>query len=195
MTEQFKYFPTIITNIITERLSRKRIKVDSSDKPWIIPEIKTPISNGRRHGLLPTTWCLDSTEEVNTLCKKARSKYYRIIFWLSILILENGGQCWRVCYLIMFEGKSYSDEDLANHRKDKFVAVGSSSPCLVWLSLPVDGVPAEFYISVEDTVKALLLSKLHSSELYFLTHQFAKDLFLHCRSQQILHQFRNFRLQ
>jgi hypothetical protein len=70
-------------------------------------------------------------------------------------------------YLIMFEGKFYSDADLANHHKDKFVAVGSSLPCLVWLSLPVDGVPAEFYISVEDTVKALLLSKLHSSELYF----------------------------
>ena len=66
-------------------------------------------------------------------------------------------------YLIMFEGKSYSDEDLANHHNDTFVALGSSLPCLDWLPLPVDGVHAEFYISVEDTEKVLLSSKLHSS--------------------------------
>jgi hypothetical protein len=63
----------------------------------------------------------------------------------------------------MFEGKSYSDADLANRHNDKFVAVGSSLPCLDWLPLPVHGVPAEFNISVEDTEKALLSSKLHSS--------------------------------
>ena len=53
--EQLKYFPTIITNMISERLPRKRIKVDSSDKPSITTEIKTLISKGRRHGLLAMT--------------------------------------------------------------------------------------------------------------------------------------------
>jgi hypothetical protein len=63
----------------------------------------------------------------------------------------------------MFEGKSYSDAELANLLNDKFVAVGSSLPCLDWLPLPVDDVPAEFYTSVEDIEKALLSCKLHSS--------------------------------
>ena len=63
-----------------------------------------------------------------------------------------------------FEGKSYSDADLANLLNDKFIAVGSSLPCLDWrLPLHVDDVSAEFHISVEDTKKALLSSKLHFS--------------------------------
>ena len=110
----------------------------------------------------------------------------------------------------MFEDKSYSDANLANLPNDKFVAVGSSLPCIDWLPLPVDGVPAKFNISVEDTEKALLSSKLHSSagpdeisawlpptfELYFLRISSRRiNLFLHCGGQQILHQFRNVRLQ
>ncbi|CAB4006742.1 PREDICTED: uncharacterized protein LOC109475051 [Paramuricea clavata] len=38
-----------MTKIISERLPRLRIKVDSSDKPWITSDIKTLISNGRQH--------------------------------------------------------------------------------------------------------------------------------------------------
>jgi hypothetical protein len=64
---------------------------------------------------------------------------------------------------IMFEGKSYSDADLANLLNDKFVAVGSSLPSLNWLPLPTNAIPDEFCISVEETEKVLFSSKLHSS--------------------------------
>jgi hypothetical protein len=64
---------------------------------------------------------------------------------------------------IMFEGKSYSDADLANLLNDKFVAVGSSLPSLNWLPLPTNDIPDYFCISVEETEKALLSSKLYSS--------------------------------
>jgi hypothetical protein len=64
---------------------------------------------------------------------------------------------------IMFEGRSYSDADLANLLNDKFVAEGSSLPSLNWLPLPTNDIPDDFCISVEETEKALLSSKLHSS--------------------------------
>ena len=64
---------------------------------------------------------------------------------------------------MMFQGKSYSDADLANLLNDKFVAVGSSLPNLNWLPLPTNDIPDDFCISVEETEKALLSSKLHSS--------------------------------
>jgi hypothetical protein len=63
---------------------------------------------------------------------------------------------------IMFEGKSYSDADLANLLNYKFVAVGSSLPSLNWLPLPRNNIPDDFCISVEETERALLSSKLHS---------------------------------
>ena len=64
----------------------------------------------------------------------------------------------------MFEGyKSYSDADLANLLNDKFVAIGSSLPSLNWLPLPTNDIPDDFCIFVEETEKALLSSKLHSS--------------------------------
>ncbi len=64
---------------------------------------------------------------------------------------------------LMLEGKSYSDADLANLLNDKFVAVGSSLPSLNWLPLHTNDIPDEFCISVEETEKALLSSKLHTS--------------------------------
>ena len=64
---------------------------------------------------------------------------------------------------LTYEGQSYSDKDLANLLNDKFIAVGSSLPSLVWSPLTVDEFPTDFYISVNDIAEALLSSKLHSS--------------------------------
>jgi hypothetical protein len=115
---------------------------------------------------------------------------------------------------IMFEGRSYSDADLANLLNDKFDAVWSSLPNLNWLPLPTNDIPDDFCISVEETEKALLSSKLHSSAgpdeipsgssgktlqccadlcVPFLMHQFVKDLVHQYGRQQILHQFKNLR--
>ncbi len=41
--------------------------------------------------------------------------------------------------------------------------MGSSLPSLNWLPLPTNDIPDEFCISVEETEKALLSSKLHTS--------------------------------
>ena len=64
---------------------------------------------------------------------------------------------------LVHNGRPYSGADLANLFNDKFVAVGSTLPPLKWSPLPVDEIPAEFYISVEDTEAALLSAKLHSA--------------------------------
>ena len=59
-----------------------------------------------------------------------------------------------------YEGQSYSDKDLANLLNDKFIAVCSSLPSLVWSPLTVDEFPTDFYISINDIAEALLSSKL-----------------------------------
>ena len=64
---------------------------------------------------------------------------------------------------LVYNDLAYCDMDLANLFNDKFVAVGSTLPSLQWSPLPVAEIPAEFYISVEDTEAALLASKLHSA--------------------------------
>ena len=46
---------------------------------------------------------------------------------------------------------------------DKFVEVGSSLPRLCWTPLPIEEFPPMFHISIEETEKALLATKLHSS--------------------------------
>jgi hypothetical protein len=114
----------------------------------------------------------------------------------------------------MFEGKSYSDADLANLLNDKFVTVGSSLPSLNWLPLPTNDIPDDFCISVEETEKALLSPKLHSSAgpdeipswllrenasvlcrslCYIFNASVREDLFPQYGRQQILHQFKNLR--
>jgi hypothetical protein len=111
--------------------------------------------------------------KVNALCKKARLNYYNKSIagvqqsdsrkWWSALKNIAGLQSSKNVSTIMFEGKSYSEADLANLLNDKFVAVGSSLPSLNWLPLPTNDIPDDFCISVEETEKALLSSKLHSS--------------------------------
>jgi S-formylglutathione hydrolase FrmB len=78
--------------------------------------------------------------KVNALCKKARLNYYNKSIagvqqsdsrkWWSALKNIAGLQSSKNVSTIMFEGKSYSETDLANLLNDKFVAVGSSlRPC------------------------------------------------------------------
>ena len=172
--EQFQYFSTIVDNTINEHLPWKQIKIDSSDKPWITSEIKS--LNSKRQ----TAWAAGNNQmfrfyrnKVNTLCKKARLNYYNKSIagvqqsdsrkWWSAVKNIAGRQSSKNVSTIMFEGKSYSDADLANFFNDKFVAVGSSLPSLNWLPFPTNDIPDDFCISIEETEKALLSSKLHSS--------------------------------
>jgi hypothetical protein len=171
--EQFQYFSTIVYNVINEHLPWKQIKIDSSDKPWITSEIKPLISKRQ------TAWAAGNNlmfrfyrNKVNALCKKARLNYYNKSIagvqqsdsrkWWSAVKNIAGLQSSRNVSAIMFEGKSYSDADLANLLNYKFVAVGSSLPSLNWLPLPRNNIPDDFCISVEETERALLSSKLHS---------------------------------
>ena len=172
--KQFQYFSTIVDNIIKEHLPWKQIKIDSSDKPWITSEIESLISKRQ------TAWAAGNNlmfrfyrNRVNALCKKARLNCYNKSIagvqqsdsrkWWSAVKNIAGLQSSKNVSTMMFQGKSYSDADLANLLNDKFVAVGSSLPNLNWLPLPTNDIPDDFCISVEETEKALLSSKLHSS--------------------------------
>ena len=210
---------------MNEHLPWKQIKIDSSDKPWITSEIKSLISKRQ------TAWAAGNNlmfrfyrNKVNALCKKARLNYYNKSIagvqqsdsrkWWSVVNNIAGLQSSKNVSTIMFEGKSYSDADLANLLNDKLVAVGSSLPSLNWLPLPTNDIPDYFCTSVEATEKALLSSKLHSSAVPmkfllgssgktlqccadlgvpFLMLQFVKDLFPQYGRQKILHQFKNLR--
>ena len=111
--------------------------------------------------------------KVNALCKKARLNYYNKIIagvqqsdsrkWWSAVKNIAGLQSSRKVSTTIFGSKSYTDADLANLLNDKFVAAGFSLPSLNWLPLPTNDIPDDFCISVEETEKALLSSKLHSS--------------------------------
>ena len=120
--------------------------------------------------------------KVSTLCKKARLNYYNKSiagvqqsdsrkWWSAVKNIAGGLHSSKNVSTIMFEGKSYSDAVLANLLNDKFVAVGSSLPSLNWLPLPTNDIPDDFCISFfhhlvhfsQETEKALLSSKLHSS--------------------------------
>ena len=64
---------------------------------------------------------------------------------------------------LMQDELPFSDAALAHIFNDKFVEVGSSLPSLSWTTLPIEKFPPMFHISIEETEKALLATKLHSS--------------------------------
>ena len=75
--DQFQYFSSVVNDIIEKYLPLKRMKVDSSDKPWISPEIKDLIPKRQ------AAWNSGNMDafrlyrnKINALCKSARSRYY-----------------------------------------------------------------------------------------------------------------------
>ena len=75
--DQFTFFTDTINEIIETSLPLRRVKTDSSDKPWITPEIKTLIAKRQR------AWSRGNVSTfkryrnmVNAQCKKARNSYY-----------------------------------------------------------------------------------------------------------------------
>ena len=64
---------------------------------------------------------------------------------------------------LMHDNLPFSDAALASLFNDKFVEVASSLPRLSWTHLPVEEFPSMFHISIQETEKALLATKLHSS--------------------------------
>ena len=102
--------------------------------------------------------------KINALCKKARSSYSRNNIadvqesnprkWWSAVKSIAGLSLTKRFTTLTYEGQSYSDKDLANLLNDKFIAVGSSLPSLVWPPLTVDELPTDFYISVHDIAES-----------------------------------------
>ena len=172
--DQFQYFSSVVNDIIEKYLPLKRMKVDSSDKPWISPEIKVLISKRQ------AAWNSGNMDafrlyrnKINALCKSARSRYYNDNvanslqsnphkWWSTVKKIAGLAPSNNICTVI-YNGKSYSDSDLANLLNDKFVAVGNTLPPFTWTPLAIDDVPSDFYISVDDTEKALESLKRHTS--------------------------------
>ena len=75
--EQFQFFATIVNSVVDECLPLKRVKIDSSDKPWITQDIKSLIAKRQR------AWSSGNfimfkyyRNKVNYLCKKARGSFF-----------------------------------------------------------------------------------------------------------------------
>jgi hypothetical protein len=141
--EQFQYFSSLVDGIVDKYLPLKRIKSDSSDKPWITPEIKRLISKRQ------VTWNRGNKpmfrfyrNKINNLCRRARSKYYTNNVanttqsnprkWWSAVKNIAGLAPSKNVSTIVYNGQPYSDSALANLFNDKFVAVGNSLPPLAW---------------------------------------------------------------
>ena len=172
--EQFHFFTTAVNEITEKYLPLRQVKADSSDKPWITPEIKSLIIKRQR------SWSRrDNTKfkyyrnKVNALCKKARKSYYNRNIadvqqsnpkkWWSAVKKIAGLSSSKSVNTLMYDNRSYQGEELANLFNDKFVAVASTLPPLKWTPLPVVDYPSKFNITVEDTETALLSTKLHSA--------------------------------
>ena len=145
------------------------MKGDSSDKPWISSEIKDLIPKQQaalNRGNMDAFRLYRNKN--NTLCKSAHSKYYNNNVADS---LQSSPRKWWFAGLapsnnistVIYNGMSYSDSDLANLLNDKFVAVGNTLPPFTRTPLAIDDVPSDFYISVDDTEKAVESLKRHTS--------------------------------
>ena len=153
--DQFTFFKDTINEIIETSLPLGRVKTDSSDKPWITPEIKTLIAKRQRA-------C--SRGNVSTFkhyrnmvkCKKARNSYYNKNIadvqqsnpkqWWSAVKKIAGLSTPKMPKTLIYNDCTYQGEDLANLFNDKLVAVGSSLPPLNWCPLPVDVYPLKFIV-------------------------------------------------
>ena len=129
--DQFQYFPSVVNDIIEKYLPLKRMKLDSSDKPWISSEIKDFIPKRQ------AAWNRGNMDafrlyrnKINTLYKSAHSKYYNNNVADS---LQSSPRKWwstvkRIAGLapsnnistVIYNGMSYSDFDLAYLLNDKF---------------------------------------------------------------------------
>ena len=74
--------------------------------------------------------------------------------WWSAVLSIAGLSSTKSVTTLSYEGQTYSAKDLANLLNDKFIAVGSSLPSLVWPPLTVDELPTDFYISVHDIAES-----------------------------------------
>ena len=149
------------------------MKTDSSNKPWITPQIKYLISKRQ------AAWNKGNTalfrydrNQVNTLCKNAHSRFYKESVanvyqsnpqkWWSTVKNIAGLSPSNVSSLI-HDRLPYSNSALANLFNEKFVTVGNFLLSLNWAPLPVDYVPFEFLILVEDTERALTTTKRYAA--------------------------------
>ncbi len=86
------------------------------------------------------------------------------------MLVNHEEHCWSFSiykrffpYLRRVTTQLYFNSAPANFFNEKFVAVGNSLPSLNWPPLPVDYVPSQFLISVEDTERALATTKHYSA--------------------------------
>ena len=171
--DTFHYFLFIVNGIVDLYLPMKRIESDSSDKPWVTPEIKRLISKRQ------AAWNSGNNimfrlyrNKVNTLCKRARSRFYNSNVadcfesnphkWWSNIKKHSWPWCneKRFHYLIQWSILLRLRPNLFN---DKFVAVGSTLPPFSWTLIAVDDIPLDFYISIDEVEKALKSVKSHSA--------------------------------
>ena len=79
--DQFLFFTDNTNEIIETSLPLRRVKADSSDKPWITPEIKTLIAKRQRAWSRGNDFAFKRYRNmVNAQCKKARNSYVIIRF-------------------------------------------------------------------------------------------------------------------
>ena len=172
--EQFQYFSSVVNGIVEKYLPLKRTKLHSSDKPRISSEIKDLIPKRQADWNSGNKFAFRLyRNKINMLCKSARSRYYNNN--VADSLLSNPHKWWSTVKKIagltpsnnistvIYNGKSYSDSDLANLLNDKFVTAGNTFPPFTWTPLAIDNVLSDFYISVDDTEKALGYLKLHIS--------------------------------
>ena len=135
--DQFQYFSAVVNGIIEKYLPLKRMKLDSSDKPWISSEIKDliPKRQAAWNSGNMDAFCF-YRNKINTLCKSAHSKYYNVAdslqssphkWWSTVKNIAGLAPSNNIS-TVTYNGMSYSDSDLANLLNDKFVAVGNTFP-------------------------------------------------------------------
>ncbi len=94
--EQFEYFTSIVGNIVENYLPLKCTKTDSSNKPWITPQIKYLISKlkAKQLEIRETQLCFVTTGTKSTLCLRTFAPgFTKKMLRTSVnQIRENAGQ-------------------------------------------------------------------------------------------------------
>ena len=132
--DQFQYFWSVVNGIIGNYLPLKRMKSDSSDKPWITLEIKSLISR-RQKQLGPEVMCLcfGFTEIKVTYCAGAPAQGFKMITLLThcnqVVMHTWWSNVKNIASLVpkpspstvIYNGQSFSDTDLADTLNENFV--------------------------------------------------------------------------
>ena len=211
--DQFLFFTDTVNEIIETSLPLRRVKTDSSDKPWITPEIKTLTAKRQLAWSRGNDFAFKRYRNmVNAQCKKARNSYYNKNIadvqqsnpkqWWSAVKKIAGLSSPKMTKSLIYNDCTYQGEDLANLFNDHLIGVLFLLPSIGPNSSFPSRKPKQHYFH-PNSIPPLVPIKYQRgffarTHLFCVVHYapfsirpFVKASSLPCGSQPTFYQFQN----